>query len=232
MPASPPPRLSALFFDLDGTLIDSREDIASAANYALEAHGLPTRTTTELASFVGDGACRLIERASQWTPDAPGFAPLLATFHERYLARAVVSTRPYPGVRKTLIDLRHRWPELQLAVCTNKPRQITDRVLGQLELDSYFAGVVGGDDLPTRKPDPAPVLWLCDALNVPPQACLLIGDGAQDVLAGQRAGTRTAGVRYGIKSEDLFETCAPDYDLDRFEQLSELLLELLADGVA
>lgn len=216
--------VSAIVFDLDGTLIDSRHDIARAANHALARYGLPTLPVDVIASYVGDGAPKLMERASGLERDSERFVGVLSEFREHYTAHAVIDTRPYPGVRETL-DVLCAAPgrRLSLAVCTNKPRLATVAVLDQLDLSRYFTVVVAGDDLPTQKPEPEMLLSVCQRLRVPTTRCAMVGDGPQDIECGRRAGAVTIGVSYGIKSASEMRSAAPDFEVDHFAKLLPLL---------
>ncbi|MFO7179370.1 MAG: phosphoglycolate phosphatase [Pseudomonadota bacterium] len=212
--------IRGLVFDLDGTLIDSRTDIARAANHALARHGFPELPESTIALYVGDGARTLMARAAALAPEDPRLTPLHAEFLRYYTAHPVVSTRVIPGAARALEALFSRYP---LAVCTNKPRVTTERVLALLDLERYFQVVVAGDDLAVRKPDPGPVLHIAERLGVPPRDLVVVGDGAQDVLAGRAAGAHTVGVRGGIQGDARLIDAGPDVLLDDLSELPELV---------
>src|SRR5690606_7803759 len=130
----------AVVFDLDGTLIDSRLDIAHAANAALVRAGRTALDPAEIATYVGDGARRLMQRAARVAADDPGLDRLLEDFLRAYEAAATPHTHRMPGAERALTALAH----LPLAVCTNKPRRTTDIVLGELGLGPHFRAVVAG----------------------------------------------------------------------------------------
>lgn len=188
-------RARLIVFDLDGTLIDSRRDLADATNALLEelgAAGLPVEAVT---AMVGEGAAVLVRRAltaSGLDPQTPG---ALDRFLVHYDARLVSHTRPYPGMREALEALRAAAP---LAVLTNKPQRASERILEALELAPYFECVVGGDTAYGRKPDPAGLLHLTRAAEVPPDATVLVGDSPIDRDTARRAGTRICLARYGF----------------------------------
>ena len=140
-----------IVFDLDGTLVDSRRDIAEAANHALAKHGLAPLPHAELESFVGDGAPLLMARAARLAVEDERVRALVADFLDYYSEHPVDHTGLMPGAEQALTQLS----SLPLAVCTNKPRRTTLAVLRGLALSERFAGVVAGDDLPQKKPDPA-----------------------------------------------------------------------------
>ena len=144
-------------FDLDGTLVDSGEDIAQATNFALESHGLPPPRAVARScrtSATARGCCWLVPRAS--TLRIRGSAACSRRFSTTTPNTRSIHTRPLPGVLEALDAL----PDFTLAVCTNKPRRTTEIVLRALGLATRFASVIAGGDLPQKKPDPAPLYEL------------------------------------------------------------------------
>lgn len=209
---SPP---AAIVFDLDGTLVDSLEDIVATTRFALEAHGLAVPARELLAGYVGDGARLLLARASGLPPASPTLAAVLATFEERYAAHAADATRPMPGALATLDALA----DLPLAVCTNKPRSATLAVLSALGLAGRFMAVVAGDELPWRKPDPRVLHHVAEQLAVAPSGLVMVGDGPQDVECGRAAGARTVGVLGGIAPHERLLESRPDLVLSSLAEL-------------
>ncbi|HYQ46117.1 MAG TPA: HAD-IA family hydrolase [Polyangiaceae bacterium] len=204
-----PIRLGVVF-DLDGTLIDSRLDIASSANHALRAHGFAELSVSELSTYVGDGARWLLARAARLDHDSPSLDPLLATFVEYYAEHPTEHTLLLPGAREVLTDLAH----LPLALCTNKPRPITDRVLENLRLHGAFSVVVGGGDLPKNKPDPLPLQHIAERLGLTPPELVMVGDGAQDINCAKAAGAHSVGVEGGMQGSELLLASGPDVLLE------------------
>src|SRR5260370_22046378 len=142
-----------LVFDLDGTLIDSVPDLTNALNEVLRERGYPPLSRADVAPMVGDGIPALVARAfAARGATASEAAALLPRYIELYEANATALTRPYPGVRDTLVELRRRG--YRHAVCTNKLQQATMAVLEGLELAALFDGVAGGDPHPAKKPPP------------------------------------------------------------------------------
>lgn len=190
--------LRGVVFDLDGTLIDSLEDIADNVNFCLAKHGYPTHSYNDYRQFIGDGVQTLVSRV------APGltqeqYAALFASVKERYRDCCVVKTALYPGIRELLIELRRRG--LKLAILTNKPHEIT---LGTLQIVadvSWFDFIVGArSDLP-RKPDPAGLKLVCKEIGLQTQEVAMVGDSAADMLTGKAAGSLTVGVLWGLRDE-------------------------------
>jgi phosphoglycolate phosphatase len=188
------PRLVA--FDLDGTLIDSREDIARAANLALGDLGLPSRSPDEIRTFVGHGARRLVERCV--APRTDLVEPALAAWRRHYDAHLLDSTVPYPGILAALDALR---PQALLAVATNKPAAFARRLCDAL-LPGRIAGVVGGDEAPP-KPDPTMILRLGERFRIGPERTVFVGDMDVDREAARAAGTGFVGVGWGFTPSSL-----------------------------
>lgn len=207
----------ALVFDLDGTLIDSLADIASALSHALVTHGLAPVTSTEVARLVGDGARRLVARATGQDAESDVTRAVYASFVAYYAAHPAVHSTLLPGARSALAL---PWPR---ALCTNKSRAATDAVLAALDLTSCFDAIVAGDDLPVHKPDPGPLLHLATLLGVAPRELVMIGDGAQDVGAGRAAGARTVGVRGGLQGDAPLLAAGPDVVIGSLSELASVL---------
>ena len=212
-------RPRAVVFDLDGTLLDSRLDIARAANRPLCAHGFPERSVDEIVGFVGDGARLLVSRALNFADADPRVDAVLQTFLDDYTAHAVVHSRLLPGAREALDAL----DGLPLALCTNKPRATTDVVLEALDLARHFRVVLAGGDTPEKKPDPAPLLAVAERLGLPPAALVMVGDGPQDVLAGRAAGCVTVAVVGPLVPRDCLAELSPNALLDGLDQLPALV---------
>ena len=214
--------IRCVVFDLDGTLIDSRLDIAAATNHVLAERGLPTLPVERVASFVGDGAPALLARAANVPDDDPLVAELLGPFLDFYTAHPTPHTTFMPGALEALEALGGR---RSLALCTNKPRRTTDAVLASLSLSRHFAVVLAGGDLPRKKPDPAPLFHIAERLGLAPHELAMVGDGSQDVEAGRAAGALTIGVRGGIIPFERLLAAAPDVMLDSLVELPALLAE-------
>jgi phosphoglycolate phosphatase len=207
-------------FDLDGTLVDSREDIARACNHALVTHGREPLPRARIEQFVGDGARALVARAFGSAHDSQEIDAPLEAFYEFYVAHACDATTLLPGVMSGLEILRARGA---LAVCTNKPRVTTVRVLDALGLAPFFGRVYAGGDGPL-KPDPSGIHASCTHFGVAVESTWMIGDGPQDIRAGKNAGVRTLGI-----ATDLFAKRAelaasePDALVATFDEMLALL---------
>lgn len=185
-----------IVFDLDGTLIDSRRDLADAANALLESCGAGPLSEEQIGRMVGDGAATLVARvfeASGLDPPADALERYLGLYDQRLLDH----TRPYPGMADVLEVLGLR---ATLAVLTNKPLAATRRILAGLDLARHFAddAVVGGDGPFPRKPDPAGLLHLIAQARVSVESTLLVGDSIIDWRTARAALTPVCLARYGF----------------------------------
>jgi phosphoglycolate phosphatase len=207
-------------FDLDGTLVDSSRDLASAVNAALQqvAPGAPPLPEVLVRSFIGSGARKLIERSLQASGLPLPADDVLPAFLEEYRGRMLDTTRLYPGVEAALDALAAK----TLAVLTNKPGDLSRAILEGLGVASRFARVYGGDDLPERKPHPSGLLRILEEAGTAASEAVLVGDSDIDVLTGRAAGVFTVGVSYGFAPHSL-ETTPPDLMIDDLGQLAARL---------
>lgn len=187
----------AFIFDLDGTLAETRRDIAAAVNDALSSLGRPALDPGVVTRMVGDGARKLLERAVGSDAPPGQLERGLEVFLAAYLERCLETTTLYPGTRAALTGLA----PARLAVLTNKPRAHTIKILEGLGILSRFESVVCGDDAWPRKPDPAGLLHLVALLGAPPARTLYVGDSAVDLETARRAGVPAGFVTYGFRPE-------------------------------
>jgi len=188
--------VSLVVFDLDGTLVDSLADLAGAANATL-ARLAPEATAlslTEVRSFVGDGAGKLVSRSLAARGVAANRQEALSIFMTAYRGRLLAETRLYDGIADVLDAIA---PGRTLAVLSNKPGELCRTILDGLGVATRFARVWGGDDAP-KKPDPAGLSRLVAELGATRATTLMIGDSPNDVKAGRAAGVRSVGVGYGF----------------------------------
>lgn len=179
--------MTAIVFDLDGTLVDSAPDIHGAVNKTLVQNNHPVLSLETVKSFVGNGVPRLIERVMSETKIAMApslHAQLTKEFSVFYAANPVDKTHMYKGVL-TLLE-RLSASGCKLAVCTNKPLDLTTQVLTGLKIGHFFGAVIGGDSLKVKKPDPAPLLKVLELLGV--ESCIYVGDSEVDADTAQNAG--------------------------------------------
>jgi phosphoglycolate phosphatase len=213
-------RPAALVFDLDGTLIDSRRDLTTAVNRMRAELDLPPLALEQVVTMVGEGARRLVERALPERPERVEQA--LARFLGHYWEVCLETTRAYPGVPEMLSALAARYP---LALLSNKGETFSRRILDGLGLSRFFREILGGDSLPTRKPDPAGLRLLAERLGVAVERLLLVGDTWIDAEAAGNAGCAFALVEWGFPRPP--KPDGPKADL-RAATAAELTAALLA----
>ena len=195
------PGVRALIFDLDGTLIDSKLDLALSVNATLAEMGRQPLPHEQIYAYVGQGAPMLIQRAlgEGATPQEcqRGLEFFLAYYHAHMLDNTVT----YPGVREGLAKLA----SFSMAVLTNKPVRFSREILHGLGLAEYFRYIYGGNSFERKKPDPMGVQILLRDFGAAPRQALLVGDSEVDVLTARNAGTWACGVTYGLGSARLAE---------------------------
>jgi phosphoglycolate phosphatase len=184
-----------VIFDLDGTLVDSQQDLAESTNEMLATYGAPALPIQEVAAMVGEGARVLVERALAASGLDPAAPEALDRFRAIYDRRLLIHTRPYPGIPAVVLDAAAR---AAVALLTNKPEAPARRLLEAFGLLPSFRWVVGGDGPFPRKPDPAGLRFLMAQAGAGPATTLLVGDSAIDVRTAERAGVRLCAAGYGF----------------------------------
>ena len=194
--------LRAAIFDLDGTLLDTIEDLTDSMNAALTSLGFPTLSITACKTLVGDGLSIFIRRAlpEGERGNAESVRRLQETMRAEYRERCAIKTRPYPGIREMLNGLAERG--IPLAVLSNKPHVSTLSVIEHYFPDRPFRVVFGARENVPIKPDPAGALEIAALLDVPPQAILYLGDTNTDMQTAAAAGLFGVGALWGFRTAE------------------------------
>ena len=211
-----------VIFDLDGTLLNTIDDLADAANWVCARHGWPLHTVEEYKRFVGNGIPRLVERfapAPERTPE--GLARALEEFSERYGAHRADKTAPYAGMPELLKKLKAAG--VRLAVCSNKADEFSQVIVAH-----YFPGIfeVIRGNLPGTpvKPDPGVARGILEKLNARPEETLMVGDSDVDIRTGHNAGLKACGVTWGFRSRENLVNAGADFLADTPAELEKLLM--------
>lgn len=215
----------AALFDLDGTLVDSAPDLAAAVDQMLEHLGRSPAGIDRVRSWVGNGASVLVRRALagqvDWEPARPKddalFKDALAIFYHAYGAINGRHSVVYAGVEACLTHLKNQG--CRLGVVTNKPEQFVAPLLRQMGLDHWFDLSVGGDTLPVKKPDPAPLLHAMEVLGGTRGTTVMVGDSAADINAALAAGIPCVAVRYGYNFGRPVDSLGADAVVDSLAEL-------------
>jgi len=222
----PAERIRLLIFDLDGTLVDSRLDLANSVNATLRHFERPELPCDVIASYIGDGAPMLVRLALGDPDDSKLLDDALAWFLAYYREHKLDNTTVYDGVKESLATIRfsrngERALERTFAVLSNKPVHPSRAIVQALGLAEFFVQVYGGNSFPTKKPDPLGARTLLEEAGVAPEEAMIIGDSDIDVLTGRNAGLWTCGVTYGFAPHSL-ESAPPDVLVDSPRELAEL----------
>jgi phosphoglycolate phosphatase len=215
------PKLSsvrALIFDLDGTLIDSKEDLIHSVNAMLRELGRRELEPETISGYIGHGAPQLVARALGEGSTEEERQRALQFFLGYYEVHKMDNTYAYPGVAETLEELA----SMPMAVLTNKPVRISVRILDAMGLAKYFRAIYGGNSFETKKPDPLGAKTILRELNTKPGEALLVGDSEVDVQTARNAGMLAAAVNYGFGVHDRGRYPADIY-LDRLGELATLM---------
>ncbi len=217
-------QLRLVIFDLDGTLIDSRVDLANSVNAMLQHYGRQELPADLIAGYVGDGAPMLVRRALGDPGDEIFLQQALEFFILYYREHKLDNTHLYEGVIETLNAIRagSDGRPRTLAVLSNKPVRPSQQIVEALGLKEYFAAVYGGNSFNTKKPDPLGVEMLLRETGCRAEETILVGDSDIDVLTARNAGIYSCGVTYGFAPHTL-ETVPPDVLVDSPRELAEAL---------
>jgi phosphoglycolate phosphatase len=205
-----------LIFDLDGTLIESKWDIATAVNLTLADLALPQRSQEEIFSFVGDGIKRLL-RSAVGEENQSRYEESLRVFRGHYLAHCLDHTRFYPGIETVLTHFARK----HKAIATNKSLEYTTKIMAGLG-PHHFAYTVGGDNGYGLKPEPGMLHKIMEELQVNQDRTVLIGDSTNDINGGHNAGIKVCAVGYGMGNREKMAACRPDWFIEKPEELTRL----------
>ncbi len=219
----PTDRIRLIIFDLDGTLVDSKADIAHAVNAMLHDFGRPPLAVDVIGSYIGDGAPILIQRSLGDSASEKTVQQGLEFFMLHYREHLLDNTYAYAGVIEGIERIqRETAGHVRMAVLSNKPERPSQRICDGLGLSRHLVAVYGGNTFATKKPDPLGANTLLQQTGTKPEEAVMVGDSANDVMTAHNSGMWSIGVTYGFSPETL-ATHLPDVLVDSVGEMIEAL---------
>lgn len=214
-------KLNAVIFDFDGVIIDSGADIINAVQHTLKQFQQPVLPTNQIISYVGHGAEYLIRRSF---PDCNEGLVMqaLQAYRKYYLENALIETKLYINV-ETALQVIKKEMGCRIALVTNKPEDIANRILAGLNIKDYFDLVLGPESVNEMKPDPEGIIKVLSAFGIHARNAIMVGDSHTDIEAGKSAGTNTCGVTYGFGNREELIQSAPDFLISDMAQLLDYI---------
>lgn len=216
-----------IVFDLDGTLVDTAPDLVHTLNHVLTGIGCPQVSMAAIRPMISFGARRMLKEglhAAGREPTGAELDLLLAEFLEHYDANIAVESRPFPGAPAALKRLKAAGA--RLGICTNKHAAVSRKLLTALNMDHFFAAIVGRDTLPVSKPHPGHLTGTIARMGGAPERSVMVGDSGADVQAAKAAGIPVVAVTFGY-SEAPVSAYKPDRLIDHFDELETAIAEIL-----
>jgi len=220
--------IELIIFDLDGTLIDSKVDIANGVNFTLRKLNLKEVTDKLIYTYVGNGVEPLIRLALERSEGravessgGDGIGNALDIFRAYYLEHLLDNTVLYPNVMTVIKNLSG----IKKAVVSNKSERFVKKILSELDIAKYFEIALGGDSLKNKKPHPDTINLVMERVGISPKKTLIVGDSAVDIECGKRAGTYTCGVTYGYRDKKELVEAGANWIIDDMNELMNLILD-------
>ena len=204
-----------ILFDLDGTLLNSLEDLTDSVNYALAQYGCPPRTIEQVRDFIGNGARKLIERSLPGREDDPDVCEVLATYQAYYKTHSKIKTKPYDGILQALAEISAKYP---VAIVSNKPDAATKVLCKEFFGDIYARGE--STDCP-RKPAPDMLQKAMEIIDV--DTCIYVGDSEPDILTAKNLGVKCLSVLWGFRDRETLRQVGAEYFCDDPAKLPQML---------
>lgn len=215
-------KIKAVVFDLDGTLLDTLEDLADSVNFSLKSFGYQERTIEEVRSFVGNGVRNLMIRALPQKIDDATFEKVFATFRSHYMEHCQDKTHPYNGIMPLLTSLNEKG--IKCAIVSNKLQPAVEKLRQQF-FGEYIQTAIGESKDVKRKPAPDAILLALQQLNCSKEEIIYIGDSEVDIVTSRAAETRCIAVTWGFRNKSLLEEHHPDFIAETPDDILYLLTE-------
>lgn len=213
-------KYDTVIFDLDGTLLNTLEDLTDSVNYALKLHGYPKRTIEEIRSFVGNGVARLMELSIPDGRNNPLFEKCLEDFRSHYSGNMRNKTDAYKGIRELLVQLSEK--NYKMAIVSNKFDKAV-KGLNQVYFGQYIKVAIGESENVSKKPAPDTVFKALEELGSTADKAVYVGDSEVDVKTAKNSGTVCVGVTWGFRGRKLLEEKGADYIIDKPIELLEII---------
>lgn len=210
-------KIDLFIFDLDGTLIDSKRDIADSVHHTMKILGLPPISDELIYQFVGNGVTPLIQRTLEQA-GGHSLERALKIFKAHYDQHLLDATQAFPGI----LEVLNHFAGKTMAVVTNKPQGYSEKILKGLKIDRFFKGIFGGDTTFPKKPEPDVIHHILQTFSIDPKKSVIVGDSRVDLETGHNAGIVTCGVTYGFRPRKELEEIGCDYLIERPEDLIQL----------
>lgn len=209
-----------IIFDMDGTTLDTLQDLADSMNFTLNTFGFPARTLEEVRSFVGNGAARFMELSLPGGSDNPQFENCLAAFKKRYAENLQNKTAPFAGIPELLEKLHKE--NYKLAIVSNKFDQAV-KALNRKYFGKYITVAIGETEAIKKKPAPDSVFQALEELHTCAKKAIYVGDSEVDVKTARNSGLISVGVTWGFGSRKILEEEGADFIIDRPDELLNIL---------
>ncbi len=216
-------KIDTVLFDLDGTLLDTLDDLTDSVNYALSLSDFPARSVRDIRSYIGNGVYNLICRAVPEETEVPLIDKTFEAFKDHYFENCRVKTKPYPGISELVNDLTRRG--YKMAILSNK-RHTAVYELGTYFFKDRFRLIYGERPGIKRKPDPQIIQLTLEELKSIPDRSLLIGDTEIDINTAKNAGIKSIAVTWGFRDRDILENACPDWIVESADQISDILQKI------
>jgi phosphoglycolate phosphatase len=210
-------KIKLIAFDFDGTLVDTKKDIANSVNLTLDHLKLDTLTDEKIYSFIGNGVRPLLTRALNGA-NVCSISDAIEIFINYYDDRLLDTSKFYPNCQ----DALEFYSNKTLSICSNKPIRFIKKILSELDSLDKFSTIVGGDDPETKKPSPRGLLNILSVHGVLPSEALMVGDNPVDIETGRNAKVTTCAVTYGLSDKKSLEDEQPDLMIDDIAELKHL----------
>ena len=212
--------IELFIFDLDGTLIDSKVDIANSVNHTLGCLSLPALENSLIYSYVGNGVLPLLEKVLANSNRKNNIKKALKIFRAHYEEHLLDNTCFYTGV----IEILEYFSGANMGLVSNKPEQFVKKILKGLNIDRFFGIVIGGDSLKTKKPEPEGIHIIMNSFNKASGKTIIVGDGGVDIQTGKKAGIHTCGVSYGLRDRRELIDAGAEIIIDHILELKDHII--------